>query len=270
MKIRDTAEQLEFLRIAYQYLTIHSLTTAFNAVFAMDKTEVQIRETLKNHGIKSGHVPKFFADCRLLRIYTPEQAQFLRDNYAGRSVAELTAIFNDNFRADMTEKQIKSFVHNRGITCGRSGRFKKGQQPWNAGTKGQGLTGANPGSFKKGSVPPNRKPLGSERIDSKDGYIYIKVAEPDPYTGFSSRYMQKHVHVWEQDHGPVPDGMVVVFRDGDKLNINPHNLMIVSRAELLRLNKHGYKNAPADLKPSILALAKLEVKTFSKQKDAQL
>lgn len=82
--------------------------------------------------------------------------------------------------------------------------------------------------------------------------------------------MQKHVHVWEQTHGPVPDGMVVVFRDGDKLNINPQNLMIVSRAELLRLNKRGYKNAPADLKPSILALAKLEVKTFSKQKDAQL
>ncbi len=267
MKIRYTAEQLEFLRIAYRYLTVRDLTTAFNAVFAADKTDVQIRSTLKRNGIKSGHVPKLFAEFRLLRVYTSDQAQFLLDNYAGRSVAELTAIFNDNFRADMTEQQIKSFVHNRGITCGRSGRFEKGHQPWNAGTKGKGLTGANARSFRKGSIPANRKPLGSERIDSKNGYIYIKVAEPDPHTGFPTRYKQKHVYVWEQAHGPVPDEMVVSFLDGDKRNIEPENLMLISRAELLRLNQRGYKNAPADLKPSVLALAKLEVKTFSKQKD---
>ena len=159
---------------------------------------------------------------------------------------------------DKTEQQIKTFVHNRGITCGRSGRFEKGNKPWNSGTKG--LTGANISSFRKGCVHPKLKPIGSERIDTKDGYIYIKIAEPDPYTGFPTRYKQKHVHVWEQRHGPVPKGMVVAFRDSDRLNVDPENLMLISRAELLRLNKHGYKDVPAELKPSVLALAKLEVK----------
>ena len=62
-------------------------------------------------------------------------------------------------------------------------------------------------------------------------------------------------------NGPVPEGMVVAFRDSDKLNIEPENLMLISRAELLRLSQHGYKDAPDKLKLSILALTKLEVKT---------
>lgn len=66
--------------------------------------------------------------------------------------------------------------------------------------------------------------------------------------------------------GPVPKGMVVVLRDGDKLNIEPENLMLISRAELLRLNQCGYKDTPAELKPSVLAMARLEVKTFAMTK----
>lgn len=148
-------------------------------------------------------------------------------------------------------------------TTDRTGRFKKGNKPWNAGTKGQGLTGANAGSFKKGNVPPNRKPLYSERICPKDGFILIKIPERDPHTGFPTRYKHKHVYIWEQANGPVPAGMVVVFRDSDKLNIEPDNLMLVSRAELLRLNRRGYKDTPDELKPSVLALSKLETKTFA-------
>ena len=162
----------------------------------------------------------------------------------------------------MTCEQIRTAVHNRGIISGLTGWFEKGHKSWNKGTKG--LTSANKTSFKKGSVPPNRKPVGSERICSKDGYVLIKIKEQNPYTGFPTRYKHKQVHIWEQENGPVLDGFVVGFRDGDKENIEPENLMLLSRAELLRLNQHGYKNAPDELKPSILALTKLEVKTFSK------
>jgi hypothetical protein len=244
-------------------MNTRSLALAFNAQFGMDKTEVAIKSALQNHRIFCGRKHKDRLISRL-RIYTTEQAQFLRDNYAGRSIAELTAMFNDRFGTDMTEQQIKTFVSNRGITSGRTGCFEKGNKPWNTGTKG--LTVANATSFKKGNVPANRNPLGFERIDSKDGYILIKIAEQDPYTGFPTRYKHKHVHIWEQAHGrPVPEGMIVAFRDSDRRNIEPENLMLISRAELLRLNKNGYKDAPDELKPSVLALSKLEVKTFVAQ-----
>jgi hypothetical protein len=121
------------------------------------------------------------------------------------------------------------------------------------------LTHRNRTSFKKGSVPPNRKELGTERYDPKYG-IYIKVAEKDPYTGFPTRYKPKHVVVWERNFGPVPKGMVIAFKDSDNTNCNPENLMLLTRTELLRLNGAGYKNAPQEVKPSLVALARIEAK----------
>lgn len=183
------------------------------------------------------------------------------------NIHDLTRAFNAQFGMDKTTQQIKRFTGNHGIRAGRTGHFKKGSKPWNAGTKGQGLTGANVASFKRGNVPANRKQLGSERICTKDGFTLIKVAERDPHTGFPTRYKHKHVYIWEQTNGPVPEGMVVAFRDSDKLNIELDNLMLISRAELLRLNQHGYKDTPAELKPSVLALSKLETKTFARSSD---
>ena len=198
------------------------------------------------------------------REYLPKHLDFLRTGYASMPIAALTTAFNAHFGVDRTRQQIKTAVHNRGIVCGRTGRFEKGQQAWNKGVKG--YMGPNVTSFKKGHKPANWEPLGTERIDAKDGYIQIKVAERDPYTGFPTRYKLKHVYLWEQMHGPVPKGHAVAFRDGKKLNCVPENLMLVTRAELLRLNKYHYIEQPEEIKPSVLALAKLEVKTFELQK----
>ena len=265
IRFRYTNQQIEFLRIGYLSMNVHGLTMAFNDKFGMEKTEGQVKATLKNHKIKCGRKPADRLISRL-RIYTEEQAQFIRDNYAGRSVAEMTELFNNRFEADRTRQQIKTFVSNRGVTSGRTGFFPKGHLPWNTGTKG--LTTANKGSFKKGQVPSNRKPLGSERICPKDGYFIIKIAERNPNTGFPTRYKHKHVCIWEKEHGPVPKGMVVAFIDGDKNNVDLANLMLISRALLLNLNRHGYKEVPAELKPSVLALSNLQVKTWAKEKGA--
>jgi len=195
---------------------------------------------------------------RPCRLYTPEQAQFLREGFAGKSVAELTALFNARFEENKTKNQIRSFVRNRGITSGLNCCFEKGATPWNLNKKG--YMGANKTSFIKGSIPPNRKPIGTERIDSKDGFILVKIAERNPYTGTPTRYKHKHVHVYETIHGPLPKGHVVSFKDGNRLNCDPENLMLLTRAELLILNQHDYKNQPAEMKPTILALVKVEAK----------
>lgn len=200
-------------------------------------------------------------------MYTAEQIEFLRSGYVEMFIHDLTRAFNARFSCNLTESQIRSATRNHRIRSGRDGRFKKGNWPWNGGTKGQRLTTANSGSFKKGNVPANRKPLGSERICPRDGFILLKVPERNPYTRSATRYKHKHVWIWEQTYGPVPDGMIVAFRDGNKQNCDPANLMLISRAELLRLNQRGYMKTPDGLKPSVLLLSKLEVKTFKKIKD---
>ncbi len=262
-KIKYTPSQIKFLRTGYLSINIHGLTKAFNDKFGTEKTEGQITATLKNHKIRCGRKPGDRLISRF-RIFTTDQVQFIRDNYTGRSVAEMTVLFNNRFETDRAQAQVKSLVDNRGINSGRTSHFPRGNVPWNTGTKG--LTTANKSSFKKGHPPANRKPIGSERICSKGGFVLIKIAEKDPCTGFPTRYKHKHVHVYEQENGPVPKGMVVALKDGDKTNCEPENLMLISRAELLNLNRHGYKDMPAKLKPSVLALAKLQIKTWAKEK----
>ena len=198
---------------------------------------------------------------------TPEQLEFLRTGYGTMAITELTAAFNAHFGEERTKGNIKTTLGNYRIIAGRTGFFEKGSKPWNLGVKG--YMGANPTSFKKGCAPPNRKPIGSERICPKDGFVQIKVAETDPYTGFPTRYKHKHVHVWEQIHGPVPKGHVVAFIDGDKLNCEPENLMLITRQVLLILNLHNYKEVQAELKPSVLALAKLEAKAGIRTRPAR-
>lgn len=173
----------------------------------------------------------------------------------------MTQEFNVKYRMKKTLGQILSTLKNHRITSGRTGYFEKGHAPFNAGSIG--LTKANLTSFKKGNTPKNRKPVGSERIDSRGGYILIKIAERDPYTRYRTRYKLKHVHIWEQAHGPVSKGKILTFKDGNKLNCTVENLILVSRREALRLNQKHYARMPNELKPSVLALAKLEVKIFS-------
>jgi hypothetical protein len=200
------------------------------------------------------------ADERGTRRYTAEQLAFLRNGYQTLRVPELTEAFNREFGESKTRRQIKGCLSNHKVRSGRTGRFEPGSKPFNTGTKG--LLKANKTSFKKGSTPANRKPLGAERVCGKDGFILVKIAERDPHTGAPTRYKHKHVVVWEQTHGPVPEGMAVIFKDSDKMRCDIENLMLVSRAELLRLNQHGYREIPEEIKPSVVALARLEVKMF--------
>lgn len=189
--------------------------------------------------------------------YTDEQVEWLRQAYPVTSQADLDAAFNARFGIQVSKQSVLSAIKRYRLKSGRTGHFTPGSVSWNKGKTG--YIGANRTSFKKGNLPHNHKPLWSERM-GKDGYVEMSVPERNPYTGFPSRYKHKHVWLWEQANGKKPKGTAVVFKDGDIRNFDIDNLMLVSRKELLVMNLHDYKNQPAALKPSILALAKMEAK----------
>lgn len=246
--------QLDFLRAGYRIWKILDLTAFFNAWFRLDLTAGQIKATLRRHRIVSGREAK----DRLInrsRLISLEGEQYLREEYRRLTLSELTGAFNARFGLQLSELQIKCFLKNHGIRSGRTGCFESGNMPWNTGTKGK--TSRNKTTFVVGNVPANRMPLYHERI-GKDGYIEIKVPQQNPYTGHKTRYRMKHVWLYEQQHGPVPRDMVVYFKDGDKTNFDQGNLGTISRAVLLVMNLHNYRDTPDELKPSVLALAKLE------------
>ena len=265
--MRYTAEQIRFLRDGYQTMYLSGLTEAFNAEFGLSKTEAQIKSTLCNHAITCG-LPRRTTKGQL-HSWTDEQAAWLKEGYKTMTIAELTDAFKLEFGIEKTFSQIRCFTRNHKVTSGRSGCFEKGSEPANKGVKGWQAGGRSKETqFKKGTVPPNTKPLGHERICSKDGYILVKIAEPNPYTKAQTRYKAKHIVVWEKAHGPVPKGYKLSFKDGNKLNCDIENLDLLTHAEMLRLNKMHYAEAPQEIKPTLKVMAKLDVKRFELSREA--
>lgn len=119
--------------------------------------------------------------------------------------------------------------------AGANTRFKKGHQPWHAGKKIGATKSCT--SFKKGQQPHNHMPIGAYRI-AATGYLEIKFShEPGSYL---KRWKAVHRAVWEEAHGPIPEGMVVAFRDG-RTRTTPEEitldvLELVSKREVMRRN----------------------------------
>jgi hypothetical protein len=141
-------------------------------------------------------------------------------------VAELYKKYPENVVAMVTgntRAQIAALVNNRKILSGRSGKFQKGIIPWNKGKKGITSGGIHT-QFKPGHLPHNTKNDGYEsiRMDKRGvPYRYIR----------DGRMQPKHRYIWQLLHGPVTAGHCVAFRDGNTLNCEPDNLMLISRAE---------------------------------------
>jgi len=160
--------------------------------------------------------------------FTKEQADFIKTNVKGTGNDELTQMFNSHFKLNLKVSQIKAFKKNNKLSSGLDGYFQKGHVPFNKGKKGN--WGYEPTQFKKGHKPHNYAPVGSERVNG-DGYVDIKVADPNKWRG-------KHLVIWEEHNGPVPEGYAVIFGDGNDRNFDINNLIRVSRKQLLILNRN--------------------------------
>jgi hypothetical protein len=115
-------------------------------------------------------------------------------------------------------------------------RFQPGKNPWNANIKG--YIGRNKTSYQKGNIPHTCAPVGTVAVTS-DGYWRRKTAMPN-------RWVFLHRENWEKAHGPIPNGHVVIFKDGNKDHYAIENLEILSRAQFLE--RHTYARYPGPLR----------------------
>ena len=184
-------------------------------------------------------------------IYTAEQLDFIKNNCKTPRKA-LTDLFNKTFGTNQSTTAIRGVCKRNGWLMDREyWHFNKGCVPFNKGIKGR--TGPNRTSFKKGNSPHNYRPVGSERI-TKDGYVQVKAQNPNIWK-------LKHVLNWESVYGEVPKNHCIVFIDGNKQNCNIENLQLITRNENVRFNKNGYSYYPAELRPTLRAMTKLDLAT---------
>lgn len=130
-----------------------------------------------------------------------------------------------------------------GHTTGNATSFKKGHIPWNKGINFDPGGRCAETRFKKGQMSGaaqhNYVPIGTLRI-SRGGYYLERKMTDDPYLKPTMRWTAIHRLVWQDAHGPIPAGHIVVFRPGMKTvvesEITVDRLECITRAENLRRN----------------------------------
>lgn len=107
--------------------------------------------------------------------------------------------------------------------------------------------------FKKGNIPANHRPIGSERIDERDGSTLVKVQDGQ----LQKNWMPKGRYIYEQAHGKIPAGHKVIFADGDHSNFDLDNLILVSNAEELIMNQRKLISKEAEFTKTGAVIAKV-------------
>lgn len=247
-------EVTEFLVANVEGKTTKQLTElinnqGFDRKYDMVFSDSQIKCAKSRHGLKSGTktgFPKGYSPK-----YPPGMEEYITQIATGKSTTEIADLVSERFGIEFSDRQCKVYKNNHNINSGLTGRFEKGHVPANKGQKGFAAPGSEKGWFAKGHTPKNHRPVGSERI-SKDGYIEIKIAEPN-------KWKLKHRVIWEKYNGEIPKGHIVGFRDGNKTNTDINNLVLVSRSAHAVMNHTDLHAFTGELKETAIYLAELKV-----------
>ena len=128
---------------------------------------------------------------------------------------------------------LRSTQYPPGYLGGKATQFQKGQTPPNKGQKMSKdlYEKVEKTMFKKGNKPMNTQPIGTIHQRKDTGgkmYLYIKLAD--------SKWQLLNRYTWEQHNGPIPKGMVVVYKDGNYLNNDIANLLMITKKENMARN----------------------------------
>jgi len=157
--------------------------------------------------------------------FTDEEKIFLRENIKQYTYPELAKVFNQNFGTNLTHGNISDVCIRRlKIHRDKPHRFQTGKKDFTA------------------------HPIGTEVFDGE--YVWIKVS--DHYHEGTAQCKQndenwekKHVLVWEQAHGKIPDGHIVLFLDKNRRNCKVENLYCTTRKINFMMAKNKwYSNNP--------------------------
>lgn len=200
---------------------------------------------------------------RQKHFWTQNEIEILHDLYPHVYTVEITKYVNHSLtsiyqkayefglkKSDEFNAMKKEQEGNLLRIVGVNNRFVKGQCAHNKGRKMPDHVKQKVSKtwFKKGQNPSNTKYDGHERIDSKDGYVLIRVEK--------GKYQLKQRVIWENHNGPIPANHVIIFKDGDKYNFDINNLECISSKE--NMLRNTIQRYPEEVKSCIKLLSTLK------------
>jgi len=162
----------------------------------------------------------------VLEYWTPEQIQFLKDNYKNIGDVELAEIFEKKWKKNKkwtkchidkkrnylnlkrTNEALRQ-IHKRNVAAGRFSQC----------------------AVKRGDVTGRAKEGEIRMWRQSDGKLAPRIK-------INGKFIHWNRWIWEKEVGPIPKGMNVIFKDNNPANYKAgiSNLEIIDNAELSRRN----------------------------------
>lgn len=260
--VPETEEQKAFLDEHIRITTSNEFVKLFNDKFGTGITCGDVQYYKKRHNIHSDlsrdELWKRFGNER--RMMSDEQIAYLREIAVGNYARDITRMFNEKYGTNYTSLQIqtaKKRYHIRSSADGDNIGNTRHRTATPKGYKYENYHG-NITSFKKGNKPHNTKPIGSVTVDT-NGYIKIKTRNDDVASRFN--WDPLHLLVYEYYNGPLPEGYVINFIDGNTFNLAKENMVALSKNEHYQANVVIGRSKNPELNKTVVALAKLRAKT---------
>lgn len=236
-------------------LTILINQQGFDRKYDMVFTEGIVKAAKSRYGFKSGTPtgnPKGYSSK-----YPVGMEEYIRSISEGKEAGEIAKAVSEHFGIEFSPSQCRAYKKNHDIVSGLDCRFKKGDEPANKGKKmsPDQYEKCKATMFHKGNVPANHMEVG-EYTYTTDGYLVRKVQEQGTQW---ERFEFVHRAVWEKHNGPIPEGKMVSFLDGDKDNCKIENLVLVDNRENLELNRSRLRFSDADFTRVGVTVAKMKV-----------
>lgn len=272
---RHPPEVHEFVKKWAPKLRDRELAQKCNEELGTNFTERSMKSFRGNHGYRNGKKQWTSEEYwKYQTHYPPGFIEFVRENSWGVSSKDMAEMVNEKFGLHFTPGGMKTFRGKHGIKSGLTGWYRKGRPPGNKGKKLEEYVNDPerikeirrrilPTTFKKGHRPANEVPVGTITVNA-DGYKQIKVSmKGDQW----ERWKMLHRYVWEQHNGPIPEDMMVSFKDGDHLNCDISNLMLITKAENSMLTHGKLRSNDPEMTEIGLSIVRLKNKTRNLRRD---
>lgn len=203
----------------------------------LNREQESVKAYASNHKLKR---------TNFYKIWTEEEIEILKAKYPHMRTDKLSEELNctrteiyhrvTKLGLKKTEEFLKSpdsGIMIKGSTRGSQFRFPKGHVPANKGKKmsEEIKEKVKHTWFKKGNLPNGTLYDGAITIRlDKSGHTYkwIRISK--------SKWRMLQVFNWENINGPIPKDKIIVCKDGDTLNCDPDNWMMITHNEHLERN----------------------------------
>lgn len=180
--------------------------------------------------------------CKKEEKYTEEQILYLKENCKVPRKA-LTEMFNKKFGEHRTVCGIKTYCKRHGFykTEG-DGRFVNGHDAWNKNLSTEEFkshyTEESYAKATADTLPRHTKYKIGDRFFNKENgkpIPYI-LTSTEPYVDLKKRGVRESVYVWEKYNGPIDSKSYIWNLDGDLMNNDISNLILVRKEDIPKLS----------------------------------